>query len=259
MPIANLSNVKIHYQLAGPPNAPILVLSNSLGSSLEMWEPQLPTLTQRFRVLRYDTRGHGRSSLEPGPYSIAQLASDVTALIAELGENKVYFCGISMGGLIGMHLALHARESLHKVVLANTAAKIGSPETWNPRIAEVRRGGMNPIAAAAMERWFTPGFRARAPQTVTQMQRMVERTPAEGYIACCEAIRDCDLRDDVKRIGVPTLIISGTHDAACTPRDGQYLAENIRGARYVELDAAHLSNVECASEFTGEVQQFFAA
>lgn len=258
MPFRDLSETRIHYEIDGPEAAPLLVLAPSLGADLTMWDPQISALASTFRILRYDTRGHGQSSVPPGPYSIAQLARDAIELIDQVGASEVNFCGISMSGMVGMYLALHHPQRLRKIVLSNTAARIGSDETWNPRIATVRQRGMEAISAATMERWFTPEFRAREPQTVARIERMVRSTPAEGYVACCAAIRDCDLRNHISDIRVPTLVIAGKHDAATTPADGKFLTENIRRAEYVEVPVSHLSNVEAASQFNSALRDFFA-
>src|ERR1700723_2960446 len=168
---------KIHYELSGVIDAPVVVFSNSLGANLSMWDPQLPEMETRFRVLRYDTRGHGQSSGAPGAYSIEQLARDVLALLDALQIERAHFCGLSMGGMIGMWLGLNAEKRLNKIVLSNTAAKIGKAETWNARIENVRKGGMTAVSAAVWERWFTPAFRARSPEIFARAQRMIESMP----------------------------------------------------------------------------------
>lgn len=256
MAFAQLQDVRIHYDLTGSSGAPTLVFSNSLGATLSMWDPQMPTLLRQFRVLRYDTRGHGQSSATPGPYSIEQLARDVVALLDELELESVHFCGLSMGGQTGMWLGLNAPARLKRLILSNTAAKIGTPEIWNARIEAVRKGGMNSISTAVMERWFSSGFRAQSPDSVTKAKQMLEGANPETYVANCAAVRDYDARKAVAAIRIPTLVITGTHDAATTPADGRYLAEQITGARYVEFDAAHLSNIERPAQFTSELSGF---
>jgi len=256
MPIAQVNGCRINYQLAGPANAPALVLSNSLGSNFGMWDAQMPAFAKTHRALRYDTRGHGESEVTPGPYTFEQLARDVLALADSLNIDKFHFCGLSMGGVTGLWIALHAPERLQKLVLCSTGAKIGTADAWNNRIEAVRRNGTKSIAAATMERWFTTSFRDREPQTVERIQKTLANTNNEGYIACCEALRDTDLRDQVASISAPTLVISATHDPAAPPSDGKFLAKEIKGARYVELDAAHLSNIEQVAKFTQEVSDF---
>src|SRR5882762_9597340 len=256
MPIAKINGAQINYELQGQANAPALVLSNSLGSNFGMWDAQTPAFAKTHRVLRYDTRGHGESEVTPGPYTFGQLARDVLALADSLNIDKFSFCGLSMGGLTGLWIALHAPERVQKLVLCSTGAKIGTADAWNTRIEAVRKNGTKSIAAATMERWFTAPFREREPQTVERIQKTLENTDNEGYIACCEALRDTDLRDQVASISVPTLVISATHDPAAPPTDGKFLAKEIKGARYIELNAAHLSNIEQHENFTQGVSQF---
>jgi 3-oxoadipate enol-lactonase len=259
MPFADLAEVRLHYRLDGPDRAPVLVLSNSLGTDLDMWEAQIAALTAHWRVLRYDTRGHGQSSVPPGPYMIAQLGRDVVALLDHLGLDRVDFAGVSMGGMTGMWLGVHEPARVGKLTLANTAARIAPPDLWDARIEKVTAGGMEVISDAVLGRWFTPAFAAREPATIATMKAMMERTPAAGYVACCAAIRDMDQREAVAAIAAPTLVIAGTHDAATPPADGRYLAATIRDARYVELPAAHLSNIETASAFTAALVDFLRA
>ena len=256
MPFIEIGDFRAHYALSGPAGAPALVLSNSLGTNFSMWDPELPAFEKHLRVLRYDTRGHGQSSVTPGPYRIEQLGRDVLHILDRLSLERVHFCGLSLGGMTGMWLGINAPERLQKLILCNTAARIGSAETWNARIEAVRKSGMKSVAPAVIERWFTPAFRAAAPETIAQTQRMMEASPPEGYVACCAAIRDMDQREAISSINAPTLVIAGAQDHATPPTDGQFLAGKIRGARYVELLAAHLSNVEAAAQFSSEVLRF---
>ncbi len=251
--------VEIFYELDVDRGLPALVLSNSLGTNLFLWEPQLTMFQQHFRVLRYDTRGHGRSEATPGSYSIDQLGRDVVALMDSLGVAKASFCGLSMGGMVGQWLGANASERLNKLVLCNTAAKIGTTEIWNARIAQVAAEGMSSIIPGVLERWFTPEFRAATPEVVLSTQRMLESTDPGGYAACCAAIRDMDLRGRVADICVPTLVVTGAKDPVTSPSDGRFLVEQIAGAEYLELMAAHLSNVEAAAVFTPEVLRFLTA
>jgi len=256
MPIVKSGEARIHYALEGQSGAPVLVFSNSLGTNYSMWAPQVPEFRKKHRVLRYDTRGHGQSSLTPGPYSIEQLGKDVIALLDALDLDRVHFCGLSMGGMIGMCLGVIAPERLTKLVLCNTGAKIGTPEAWNARIDAVRKNGMKSVASAVLERWFTPAFRQKAPATIANALKVLEETNADGYAACCAAVRDFDFREQLSRIRLPVLVISGAHDPATPPADGRFLAGQIPGARYVELDAAHLSNIENQEGFTHELGAF---
>lgn len=258
MPFADLPGVRLHYQLDGDASLPVLVLSNSLGTNLEMWQPQMAALTRQFRVLRYDTRGHGQSAVTEGPYRIAQLGGDVIALLDHLGLQRVHFCGLSMGGITGMWLALNHAARLNKLILCNTAAYIGPPENWTNRAAAVQRDGVGSIAAAVVDKWLTPDFAAAQPALVQHLRAMLSATDANGYAANCLAVRDSDLRGEIARIATPTLVIAGSGDIPTPPADGRYLAETIPGARYVELYAAHLSNLQQVDGFSEAVLTFLA-
>jgi 3-oxoadipate enol-lactonase len=259
LPTIDIQRQRLNCRIDGPADAPVLVLSNSLGADLAMWEPQMPALSAHFRVLRYDQRGHGASEVTPGPYTLQALARDVLNVLDALKIKRAHFCGLSMGGATGMWLAANAGERIDRLVLANTAARFGTREAWNARIDAVRKGGVNVIADAVLERWFTPGFRARAPETTVRMRAMMAAIPTEGYIGCCAAVRDTDLRNILGTIRCPTLVIVGAHDVATPAAEGRELAERIRGARCVELDAAHISNVEAPEQFTAELVGFLAA
>jgi 3-oxoadipate enol-lactonase len=252
---------RFFHRFDGPEKGPVLVLSNSLGTALEMWDPQMPVLTERFRVLRYDTRGHGRSEVLPGPYSIAELGKDVLALTKEkAGVGRFSFCGLSMGGMIGMWLGINAADRIEKLVLCNTSAqKIGTPELWEQRITLAQTKGMTALTEAVIERWFTPEFRARDPQAVDKVRKMLLATPGAGYAACCAAIRDHDQSASISAIRAPTLVIAGSRDPATPPDHARAIASRVRGAKVVELDAAHLSNIEARDRFNASVSEFLAA
>jgi 3-oxoadipate enol-lactonase len=252
MPFAESNGARLNYRFDGAANAPVLVLSNSLGTNLSMWDPQIPALAQRFRVLRYDTRGHGQSAVTPGPYSITQLGRDVVGLLDDAGIERAHFCGLSMGGVIGVYAA----ERINRLVLCNTAAKIGATETWNARIEMVRTKGMDAVAETQAQRWFTPGFIAKAPDVIAAMRQMIASTSPEGYAANCGAIRDMDQRETISRMQARTLVIGGTHDPVIPAPDVRYLVDTIPGAKFVELDSSHLSNVEAADEFTKALLNF---
>jgi 3-oxoadipate enol-lactonase len=257
MPFVEVGELRTHYALTGN-KQPVLVFSNSLGTEFSMWDPQVEELQRHFRILCYDTRGHGRSSVTPGDYTIEQLGRDVLGLLDSLHLDRVHFCGLSMGGAIGIWLGIHAPSRLHRLVLSNTAARIGTKEMWNSRIATVRKDGMKLVAAAVVERWFTPGFRASSAEKVSRAQRMLENSPPPGYAGCCAALRDIDQRDLVAEIKSPTLVIYGSSDPVTPASDAHFLTGRIRGAAEVELDAAHLSNVEQADAFTAAVSDFLA-
>jgi 3-oxoadipate enol-lactonase len=256
MPYFETDNLRLNYQVEGADGAPWLILSNSLGTELGMWAPQMPALLKHFRVLRYDTRGHGKSSVPAGPYTMAQLGRDVIALMDHLKIDRAHFCGLSMGGMIGMWLGANHPARFDSLVLCNTAAKIGVPELWNARIAKVDSEGMASIVPAVLDRWFTSGFLQNAPKEIDVVRQMLLDTPPTGYAANCAAVRDMDQREGLGGIPVPTLVIGGTQDLATPPQDSKLVADRIKGARYVELDAAHLSNWEKPGQFTDHLVGF---
>jgi len=256
MPIALLAGRRVRYELGGTPSGPSLMFANSLGTDLSLWDPQMPALEGRYRVLRFDARGHGQSELGDGPCTIEVLGRDALSLLDALGLGRVHFCGLSIGGQMGQWLGAHAPERLDRLVISNTAAHIGTAETWNARIAAVREHGTGVLMPGLLERWFTAAFRERAPAAVARAEAMVRATTAAGYTALCEAVRDSDATPYLGRITAPTLVIAGAADPVTTPADGRALAAAIAGARYVELPAAHLANVEAADAFTAALLAF---
>ena len=246
----------LHYRTDGDAARPCLVLSNSLGTDSSMWDAQTAALADDFFVLRYDTRGHGRSARGSGPLSIERLGSDVLALLDHLGIGRAAFCGISMGGLTGQWLGIHAPKRFNKLVLANTAARIGNAEGWSTRAVQVRQSGMAAIADGAPPRWFTEGFIARAPDTVARMVRTLRAQDAQGYAACCNALAEADLRADVHRIAAPTLVIAGEHDPVTTVADAAWLRDRIPDARMATVPASHISNIEAEKAFTAALRDF---
>lgn len=259
MPFIDCGDIRVHYELTGNAAAPVLLFSNSLGTNLSMWHNQLAAAEKHFRVLRYDSRGHGLTTVTPGPYSIELLGRDVLQLLDKLKITRVNFCGLSKGGMIGMWLGINAPQRLHKLILCNTAAKIGTMESWNGRIKSVRENGMKSIAPSVIERWFTPEFRKSSPDAVARTQQMLEHSPLDGYIASCEAIRDMDQRDAISLIRVPALVISGARDPVIPLSESHFLSERIFGAHSVDLEAAHLSNIEASEQFTAAVIRFLSA
>lgn len=247
---------RIHYRMEGKAEAAVLVLSNSLGTDLSLWEQQMPALGSSFYVLRYDGRGHGQSQPSPGEYTIELLGNDVIALLDHLKIDTASFCGLSLGGMVGLWLGINVPARIHKLALCSTAAKIGSQETWKTRMDSVRKGGMAAVPESILERWLTASFAKRDPAAVERIRQMLLATPPDGYVANCAAVRDADFHEELSRIAAPTLVISGTHDRSTPPADGKLLAERIPGAKYFELEAAHLSNVEAAQEFTEKILGF---
>lgn len=258
MPFIEANGARLRYRLEGKLGAPVIVFSNSLGTNLSMWDPQFLALRDAFRILRYDTRGHGLSAVAPGPYTQEQFGQDILALMDAVELRQAHFCGLSMGGQLGIWLGANAPERFAGLVLCDTAVHIGNPDLWNARIAAIRAGGMPAIVAGTIERWFTPEFVHREPEVIASVRRMILDTPPQGYIACCEAIRDTDLTAFASRVSTRTLVISGTHDPATPAAQGRSLASMIRGSRYLELDASHLSNIEAAHQFTAALREFLS-
>jgi 3-oxoadipate enol-lactonase len=213
-------------------------------------------MESRFHLLRYDMRGHGNSDLVEGPCSISTLGQDVLALLDELRIDKVHFCGLSVGGVIGQWLGVYAPERLRSLILCNTAAKIGTAESWNKRITDVEQHGLAFITEAVLERWFTPAFRRASPDAVAPFRAMLHATNPRGYVLVCTALRDMDQRKLVGEIRLPTCVIAGEHDPATTLDDGRFLQSQIPGATLISFPVAHISNVEAAAQFDQAVIDF---
>jgi 3-oxoadipate enol-lactonase len=259
MAFINVSRNRIFFRVDGDPGAPPLVLSNSLGTDHRMWDGQMEALVQDFRVIRYDVRGHGQSDAPEGPYTVEDLAQDVLGLMDELHVGRANFCGLSLGGMVGQWLGINAPDRLGRLILCNTAARIGPPEAWDQRIATVAAGGMKPIAEAVVARWFTPAFRKRDSQTVGAVKQLLLATNPAGYAATCAAIRDMDFRAQVATIATPTLVVAGRDDPVTPLEDAKFLVDTIEGAWGKVLDAAHLSNVEQPTAFNDAVLKFLMA
>lgn len=259
MPTLSRPDYNIYYTLEGPAGAPLLLLSNSLGAEIGMWDAQAAEFSKRYRVLRYDNRGHGQSTAPKAPYSLEDVANDAALLLDHLRESSAHFCGLSLGGMVGMWLATHKPKSINKLVLCSTSALLGPRENWETRIAAVRNDGMQAVVKAVLERWFTESFRSRAPETVARIEEKFLEVSVEGYAGCCAAIRDMDQTKTISGIKATTMVIAGTFDPATPPAMGQSIATSIQGARYVELSAAHLSNIEAAATFNDVVGHFLSA
>jgi 3-oxoadipate enol-lactonase len=246
--------VTVYHRFDGPPDAPVLVLASSLGATHAMWEANVHALASRHRLLRYDHRGHGQSDVPAGPYTVNELADDVVALLDALELERVSFLGLSLGGAVGMALALRVPERLDRLVLCCTAAKFGTPDGWVERAQIVREQGLEAIVDAVLERWFTPRLREEQPQLVDEFRRVFLATPREGYAACCEALRDWDIRARLPEIEVPTLAIAGADDPSTPPSDLEPLAHEIPNASLIVIpDARHLANVEQPDRFAEAV------
>ncbi|AGW94866.1 MULTISPECIES: bifunctional 3-oxoadipate enol-lactonase/4-carboxymuconolactone decarboxylase PcaDC [Cupriavidus] len=256
MPYLDHAGARLFYTVDGPESAPAILFSNSLGTNHTMWDPQAAALAGRFRVVRYDTRGHGRSTAPGDAFSVEQLGHDVIAILDALGIGQAVFCGLSMGGLTGMWLGIHAPERFSRIVLANTAAKIGNADGWNTRIDTVLRDGMAVMVAPSVERWFTPGFAATADRALDGLRSVLAGLDPRGYAASCAAVRDADFRQGVSSITVPVLVIAGSQDPSTSAQEGRSLADAIPGARFVELPAAHISSFEQPGRFTAALIDF---
>ncbi|WBB75930.1 3-oxoadipate enol-lactonase [Micromonospora sp. WMMD1128] len=235
---------RLHTTSDGPAGAPVLLLGSSLGTAGAMWEPQVTALAARFRVIRYDHLGHGRSAVPPGPYSLDLLGRELLRTLDGLGVPWVHYAGLSLGGMVGMWLAAHAPDRVRRLALLCTSASLGPPEQWRERAATVRAAGLPAIADAVVARWFTPGFAAARPDVVAAFRAMLTATSPAGYAACCEAIAAMDLRPALGRICAPTLVVAGADDAATPVGHARDIAGRIPGARLAVVgEAAHLANV----------------
>jgi 3-oxoadipate enol-lactonase len=258
MTYVDVDDVRLHVRTDGDPARPCIVLSNSLGTDLSMWDPQAAALARDYHVLRYDTRGHGLSGRGTAPVTLERLGRDVVGLLDALAIPRAHFCGISMGGMTGQWLGIHAPRRLDKLVLANTAARIGTLETWTARAGQVRAGGMDGVADGAAARWFTPAFLAREPHVVARMIARLREQDPEGYAACCDALAAADLRTTVGTVAVQTLVIAGAADPVTTVADAGWMRDRIPGACLVALAASHISSIEVEPQFTSALAAFLA-
>ncbi len=250
---------KINVEVEGPTDAPALMLSNSLGTNLHMWDQQMPEFTKKYRVIRYDRRGHGKSDVPGGPYTMERLGRDVVAILDALGVEKTNWCGLSMGGMVGQWLGANASGRVEKLVLSNTHSHYPDKSFWADRIKFIEKNGLDALVDANMQRWFTEGFRQRAPETMARMKEMFVATDIKGYIACCQAIMTMDFRASNPTIDAPTMVIVGAQDAATPPAAGEEIRNQIKGARLTSLEAAHISNMEQPQAYTRAVLDFLGA
>ena len=256
MPMIDADGCPIYVEVEGPAGAPVLMLSNSLGTDLHMWDDQMPAWSKDFRVVRYDRRGHGKSGATPGPYSFDLFGRDILAILDALKIARMNWCGLSMGGMDGQWLGANAPDRVEKLVLANTNYYYPDQTPWADRIRAVHEKGLASFADANMQRWFTKGFIERAPQTIERMKEAFLASNPEGYAACVAAVRDIDFRTSNTHIVAPTLVIVGKNDPATPPQNGAEIAKAIKGAKLVTLDAAHISNVEQPKAFAEAVLDF---
>jgi 3-oxoadipate enol-lactonase len=251
----------MNYALDGPPGAPVVTLSHSLATDLGMWDPQMPALTTRYRVLRYETRGHGQTEAPPGPYSLEMLAADARSLLQALDIPRTHFVGLSMGGMIGQVLALTTPELLSSLVLCDTSSRIPreAKPLWDQRIATAETDGLEPLVEPTLERWFTAGFRARRAEVVDRVRAMIRTTPPRGYAGCCHAIAALDLTDRIGAITLPTLVIVGEDDPGTPVAASETIQRQIKGSELVVLkSAAHLSNMEQPEAFNRALTAFLS-
>ena len=253
------TTVELHHVLEGPEDAPVLVMANSLGTLLRMWDDQAPVLRERFRLLRYDHRGHGGSPVPPGLYEIEDLGRDALALFDRLGIERFSFCGLSIGGMVGMWLASEAPERVERLVLCCTSALLGPKELWDERIHLATKQGMDALVDSVIVRWFTPEFFSSNPEAVEKAARMLRETNPEGYAGCCAAIRDMDLRSRLFSITAPTLVIAGSEDPATPPEHGEFIRDSIPGAGFeVVPNGSHLANIERPEIVTRAILDYLA-
>jgi len=239
--------IAVHHRLDGPDDAPVLVLSHSLGINLDLFEPQAAALSRSFRVVRYDLRGHGRSPVPPGPYELADLGADLIALLDRIGAARAHLGGVSLGAMASLWTAAHHPDRVDRLVVCCTSARL-DPSLWRERAATARAAGMVALADGVVARWFTPAYCERHPDRVAALRAALEATPAAGYAECCGAIERMDLRPHLAAVTAPTLAIAGAQDAA-TPTDHlARIAQGIAGARLVVVEGAHLASFEKSDE-----------
>jgi 3-oxoadipate enol-lactonase len=254
-----MTTARLGHDLHGPDDAPVLVLGSSVGSTRAMWDPNLEALAERFRVVRYDHRGHGGSEVPLGPYTVADLGADVLGLMDSLGVQRFRYAGLSLGGMVGMWLGIHAPDRVERLALCCTSAYMPPASAWEDRVAAIRAGGIESVADAVVARWFTPGFAQRRPDEVARLRAVLAGCDAEGYAQCCLAIAGMDQRTDIAAITVPTLVLAGAQDPATPPSHSEQIADAVPGARMVTVDAAHLATVELADECSAILIDFLKA
>lgn len=244
-------SIRLHTVIEGPASAEVLVLANSLGTAIGMWDAQMPRLTERYRVLRYDLRGHGRSDVPSGPYEIADLGRDLLSVVADAGVERAHVAGVSIGAMSAMWAAAHGPERVDRLVLISTSARLGPPEAWAERAAKVGAGGTAAVVDAVVPRWFTLDFVERRPDELERVRRMFVTTPADGYAACCGAIERMDLEPELRGISAPTLVIAAADDPATPVHHMERIAALVPDARLeVVPHAAHLVNIQRAERVT---------
>ncbi|MEW6124064.1 MAG: 3-oxoadipate enol-lactonase [Pseudomonadota bacterium] len=256
MSFLTFSGERFRVAIDGPQAAPPLVLAHSLGTRLELWDPIVPRLARHFRVIRYDARGHGESAAPDAVYSMGDLGRDLLNILDALEIPAAHLCGLSLGGMVGQWMAVNAPHRLRRLVIANSTAHAGPPRLWEGRIRHIRKSGVESVADAVIESWFTPEFRAADPAAVARVRQMIVDTPAGGYMGTSCAMRDMDFREVLKYVGVPALVIVGARDRSTPPAWGELIAAHLPGARREVLDCAHMSVIEMPEAFAGLVEDF---
>jgi 3-oxoadipate enol-lactonase len=259
MQFLDLPSHRLHYRIDGRDDAPWLTFCNSLGTDLYMWDPQVAALAGQFRILRYDRRGHGESTAPAGRYTVAELGADVLALWDALGVERSHYCGLSIGGLTGQWLGVHAPTRLRRLVVCATAAKIGTVDGWQARIDQVAAEGLLPLAEGTVQRWFTPAFATAHPLVIDEILTSFLATSPEGYIGCCNAVAQADFRDQLARIAVPLLAIAGDDDPVCPPEDLRHIADGVAAGRDAQVPGRHICNLESPQAFNALLQEFLQA
>jgi 3-oxoadipate enol-lactonase len=257
MPTVNAKDgCPINYQVEGAADAPVLMLCNSLGTNLHMWDEQAAEWSKHFRLVRYDRRGHGKSGAPKGAYNMDMLGNDALAVADAAGARKFNWCGLSMGGMVGQWMGANARDRVIKLVLSNTHYHYADKQPWHDRIKFARDNGLAKLSGPQMERWFTKEFRDRSPGPVAKVVEMFTATPLDGFLGCCEAVRDMDFSKSTPTVTAPTMVIVGSKDPATLPEHGYEIAKMIKGAKVTSLEAAHLSNIEQPKAYTEAVLNF---
>ena len=256
MPMIETNGTQINVEVSGSESAPALMLSNSLGTNLTMWDAQAGELSKHFRLIRYDRRGHGKSAVPKGPYSMEMLGRDVLGILDALKIKKTNWCGLSMGGMVGQWLAANAPDRVDRMIFSNTSSYYADKSFWAGRIAMVSEKGLQPLVGPNMERWFTEDFRKREPGIMQKMTDIFLGTKVDGYVGCCAAIRDMDFRASNPTIKAPILVIVGAKDPATPPSAGEEIQKEIPGAKLASLEAAHIANMEQPKLYTETMLNF---
>lgn len=256
MAFADNNGVRLFYTVDGAADAPALLLSNSMGTTHEMWAPQMQALTARYRVIRYDRRGHGQSDSPAAPYTIDDLAADSVAVMDAAGVEKVHWMGLSIGGMIGLRIATIAPERINRLVVASAGVFMGPPEVWNGRIKTAQKRGIEPLAQPTMGFWFTKDFLTANPEAVDVIRAQFVQTTLDGFIGCSSAMRDMDQRESIRSVVAPTLVVVGSNDQNTSPNEAALIVGRLQNSHGLILRGSHIINVEQSTAFTEAVLKF---